>query len=330
MDSRERTRTEVVDDGDASIARAVGVLRAGRLVAVPTETVYGLAADAANPTAVRSVFAAKGRPADHPLIVHLASADRLGAWAAAVPEAAARLAEAFWPGPLTMVLPRHADVVPEVTGGRASVAVRVPGHPVALRLLEAFGGGLAAPSANRFGRVSPTTAADVVSELDGAVDLVLDGGPCAVGLESTIVELIDDRVTVLRPGGISPAELEAVVGRPVAATAEGPARAPGMLASHYAPTTPVELHAEAGVARRVASLVASGARVGVLALSAVDAPGAAVAWDAGGDLGAYARGLYRWLRRADAEGLDTLVVVPPPPDGIGAAIADRLRRAAHR
>jgi L-threonylcarbamoyladenylate synthase len=321
--------TEVVDASDASIERAVGVLRAGRLVAVPTETVYGLAADATDPAAVRRVFAAKGRPADHPLIVHLGSTADLPRWVEAVPEGVVRLAAAFWPGPLTMVLPRHRSVSTLVTGGRETVAVRVPAHPVAARLLTAFGGGLAAPSANRFGRVSPTTAAHVVAELDGAVDLVVDGGPCEVGLESTIVEVLPGAVTLLRPGGIGVEALVEVLGAPVGTVPGGPARAPGMLASHYAPATPLELVEEAGAAARVGELAVGGARVGVISPAGVAGP-AAAAWHAGGDASAYARSLYAWLRAADGEGLDVVVAVPPPPTGIGLAVADRLRRAAHR
>jgi L-threonylcarbamoyladenylate synthase len=330
MAPSDHVRTEVLDASDASVARAVDALRAGRLVALPTETVYGLAADASDRAAVARVFAAKGRPVDHPLIVHLAGADRLGSWAATVPDAAARLAEAFWPGPLTLVLPRHPSVLPEVTGWRETVAVRVPAHPLALRVLEAFDGGLAAPSANRFGRVSPTVAADVVGELDGAVDLVLDGGPCTVGVESTIVEVVGGQVSVLRPGGTSREALEAVLGAPVEGSAGGPSRAPGMLPSHYAPATPVELRPSGEVAAAVTGHLAGGARVGVVSLAPLVLPAGAVAWHAGGDLAGFARSLYRWLRLADAEGLDVVVAVPPPGDGLGAAIADRLRRAAHR
>jgi L-threonylcarbamoyladenylate synthase len=325
-----RPSTPVVGTDAAAIDRAVAVLRAGGLVAVPTETVYGLAADASDPEAVRRVFAAKGRPTDHPLIVHLADAADLDRWATAVPDGAHRLADAFWPGPLTLVLERHPGVPTEVTGGRDSVAVRVPSHPVARRLLAAFGGGLAAPSANRFGRVSPTTAAHVVAELDGAIDLVVDGGPCTVGVESTIVELVAGRVTVLRPGGISADQIAAVLGHPVAATAGGPARAPGMLASHYAPAADLELLEGAEVPGRVAALVAGGRRVGVVSLQPLGVPGATAAWDAAGDVDEYARSLYRWLRAADDGALDVVVAVPPPEEGIGAAVADRLRRAAHR
>lgn len=224
-------------------------------------------------------------------------------------------------------------------GRRDTVAMRMPAHPVALRLLAAFGGGLAVPSANRFGCVSPTTAADVRADLGDEVELIIDGGPCEIGVESTIVELVGGRagsqamVTILRSGAIGPEALAGVLGHPVGTTARGPARAPGMLASHYAPRTPLELwpeNTEDEAARRVADLVSSGARVGALCWGRIEAPGAAVAWDAGSGAAVFARSLYQWLRRADAEDLDILVVVMPPPEGISLAVRDRLRRAATR
>jgi L-threonylcarbamoyladenylate synthase len=320
----------VVPADDEGLRLAVEVLRRGGLVAVPTETVYGLAADARDPQAVARVFAAKGRPADHPLIVHLPPEDDLAGWATEVPDEARVLGGAFWPGPLTMVLPRHRSVPLAVTGGRDTVALRKPAHAVARRVLESFGGGLAAPSANRFGRVSPTTADDVRADLGDAVDLVLDGGRCDVGVESTIVELDGAAVRVLRPGGLPHEALEEVLGRSVDLDAGGPSRAPGMLASHYAPRTPVELHTADSARRRAVELLDAGRRVAVLALDPLGLPPGVETWDAGGDVAAYAHQLYRWLRRADAEGLDALVAVPPPPAGVGVAVADRLRRAATR
>jgi L-threonylcarbamoyladenylate synthase len=328
----------VVDASTRSIRLAAAVLGAGGLVAMPTETVYGLAADASSPAAVARVFSAKGRPADHPLIVHIGPGACLSAWAREVPDDAALLAEAFWPGPLTLVLPRHPSVPTVVTGGHDTVAVRMPAHPVAQRLLARFGGGLAAPSANRFGRVSPTTAADVVADLGPLVDLVVDGGPCEIGVESTIVELARhtrgpgtaSRVTILRPGGVSTEALEEVLGRRVRTTASGPARAPGMLASHYAPRTPLVVCEADEAAERVAALTSSGGRVGVLSLGGLRDCDAPVAWDAGGDVAVLARSLFRWLRQADAEALDVLVAVLPPPEGLGVAVRDRLVRAARR
>ncbi len=320
--------TRVVDAGDRSIRLAVRMLRAGHLVAFPTETVYGLAADASNPEAVSRVFAAKGRPADHPLIVHLKPGANLAAWARHVPERADRLAEAFWPGPLTMVLERHPSVLDAVTGGQDSVALRIPSHPIAQRILQAFGGGLAAPSANRFGRVSPTSARHVCDALAGSVGLIVDGGTCEVGVESTIVAFEGDDVVILRPGGVTPEAIARALGRRPRNAARSTVRAPGMLATHYAPATPLELRSPDEVAARAAVLASAGKRVGVLSLGRTDAPGAAATWDAGGDMAVLARSLYHRLRQADAEGLDVLVVALPPEEGLGVAIRDRLRRAA--
>ncbi len=296
------------------VERAVAVLQGGGLVAFPTETVYGLGADASNADAVRRVFAAKGRPADHPLIVHLAARDQLDGWASEVPNAAARLADAFWPGPLTVLVPRAGHVLNEVTGGRDTVAVRVPAHPLALELLDGFGGGVVAPSANRFGRVSPTTAAAVAEELEGAVDLILDGGPCSVGVESTIVDCTVSPPQILRAGGITPEAVGEILGD-VAFTASGPSRAPGMLASHYAPRCAVRLVESPHDAERVSSTeTASGYRVEIL--------------DTRRDLEESARRLYGWLRSADARGVDVLVVVLPEARGLGYALRDRLSKAA--
>jgi L-threonylcarbamoyladenylate synthase len=236
---------------ERTIDEAVRRLEAGELVAFPTETVYGLGADASNRAAVARIFSAKGRPADHPLIIHLGAAGQVGDWAREIPVSARRLADAFWPGPLTLVLPRADCVLDEVTGGQDTVALRVPSHPVARELLLRFGRGVAAPSANRFGRISPTCAAHVRDELGDRVGLVIDGGECEVGLESTIVACDANRVTLLRPGKITLAELERIVGRVDAAGAAVP-RVPGSLRSHYAPTTPIELVEVGTVERRCA------------------------------------------------------------------------------
>jgi L-threonylcarbamoyladenylate synthase len=310
---------------DAAAAR----LRAGGLVAFPTETVYGLGADAANPEAVARVFALKGRPADHPLIVHLGRAEQLAAWVAEPPEAAWRLAERFWPGPLTLVLPKAAGVPGAVTGGQDSIAVRVPGHPVALALLGAFGGGIAAPSANRFGRVSPTTAQHVRDEFGADAPLVLDGGPCGVGLESTILHLCGAVPTVLRPGAITAEALSGVLGVPVR---ERPApeapRVPGALESHYAPTTPFWLASPSGLAARLAGL--AGRRVALV--SAGPPPAGLGAGVSGvplpGDATGYGQQLYATLRRLDAEGFEAIVAVTPPEGAAWEAARDRLWRAA--
>jgi L-threonylcarbamoyladenylate synthase len=297
------------------VRAAVDALRAGGLVAIPTETVYGLGADASNETAVRRVFAAKGRPADHPLIVHLGAADLLPAWAASVPAAAARLAATCWPGPLTVLVPRAAHVLDVVTGGRDTVGLRVPAHPMTLDLLARFGGGVAAPSANRFGRVSPTTAGHVRDDLGDLVDLVLDGGPCPIGVESTIVDCTTDPPQVLRPGGIPDEQIAALLDGALVDEAAGPSRAPGMLAAHYAPRCRVVLADSAQEADgRAAALSSTGERVDVL--------------DGTADLAGYARTLYAELRHADDRGLDALVAVLPPPAGLGHAIRDRLQKAA--
>ena len=320
----------------AEIRRAAALLRRGGLVAFPTETVYGLGADAGNPQAVAKIFAAKGRPADHPLIVHLAAAGALPAWASEVPTAAAKLAAAFWPGPLTLILKRSARAPDIVTGGQDTVGLRVPQHPLALALLAEFAGsgsgGIAAPSANRFGRISPTSAAHVHAELGTAVDLVLDGGPCAVGIESTIVDLSRGRPVLLRPGAITAAQLAGVLGENVAAAAAvaDQPRVPGALAAHYAPLTPLQLVAPAALADLARAALERGLSIAVLARRRAPlrlAPG--VHWLAApANARAYARDLYAALRSLDAAGTGLILVEAPPPDPDWAAVADRLQRAA--
>jgi len=314
----------------ARIEEAVRLLNAGELVAFPTETVYGLGADAANPTAVARIFAAKGRPRSHPVIVHVSNFDAAREWAGSVPDAAVRLADAFWPGPLTIVLPRSARVPDAVTGGQASVALRAPAHPVARALLAAFGRGIAAPSANRYGRISPTRAADVRAELGDRVALVLDGGDCAVGLESTIVACLDGRVTLLRPGAVSRSQIADVVGV-VADPDETAPRAPGRLRSHYAPETPLEIVDGASLHREVDQALVSGERVAVLARSDSPAASERLLWRRmpAGPV-AYGRALYAVLRELDAAGAGRILVEAVPAEESWAAIADRLARAAAR
>jgi L-threonylcarbamoyladenylate synthase len=315
------------------IDRAVDALRAGELVAFPTETVYGLGADAANPTAVRRLYTVKGRPAGHPVIVHVARAAQLDDLARDVPDIARVLADAFWPGPLTIIVRRNAErIAPEVTGGRDTVGVRVPDHPLALELLQAFGGGVAAPSANRFGKVSPTTAAHVRADLGADVRVVLDGGACRVGVESTIVDVTGDGPAILRVGGVSRARIEAAIGIDCVLRTTADAGAPGTLDSHYSPRANVEVLAADAVVERAAELVAAGRHTGLLA-SAQPFPGLpddVVVLDPPRGVEEYARVLYARLREADERDLDVLLVVGPPPvDGLGAAVGDRLRRAAH-
>ena len=293
-----------------AVDRAVEVLRRGGLVALPTETVYGLGADASDERAVRRIFAVKGRPADHPLIVHVADASALAHWASTVPPSAAVLAEACWPGPITLLVPRAAHVLDVVTGGRPTVGVRVPAHPLMTAVLERFGGGVAAPSANRFGRVSPTTAEHVRRDLGDDVDLILDGGPCPIGVESTIVDCSVDPPQILRPGGIPGEQITALLAGRVAA-ASGPSRASGMLASHYAPRCAVLLADDLAAVDR---LVADHPQAAVIGVDT--------------DLVAYARGLFDWLRRADDEQRPSVIALLPPAAGLGHAIRDRLLKAA--
>jgi L-threonylcarbamoyladenylate synthase len=309
----------------------VEILRAEGLVAFPTETVYGLGALARSAPAVRRLFAVKGRPADHPVIVHLADVAALDEWAAEVTPAAATLAAHCWPGPLTVVVRRARHVPDEVTGGLDTVGLRVPDQPVALALLRALDDGIAAPSANRFGRVSPTTAADVVADLGDAVDLVLDGGSCRVGVESTIVDCSGDAPAVLRLGGVPRERVEELLGRavPVRLGAVGTVRAPGTLVSHYAPSAQVLLVDRESVVDVARDAVRSGLRVGVLGEKLPDdLPAEVTVLARPADDEQFARGLYHDLRRADALDLDTVLAVVPEEVGIGAAVADRLRRAA--
>ena len=320
--------TRIAPASTATIARAAALLRAGELVAFPTETVYGLGADAAQPSAVRAIFAAKGRPADHPVIVHLADAGEIGRWARAVPAGARALADAFWPGPLTLILPRTSQAHDVVTGGQDSVGLRVPSHPVARALLMAFadagGSGIAAPSANRFGCISPTTAQHVADDIGERAALIIDGGACGVGIESTIVAFEGDDALLLRPGGIAEADLARVLGRAPRPPGAAAPRASGTLVSHYAPRTPARLLAPAALAADV--LAAS--RTAVLARTVARPQGFAGAWiDAPRDPTRYAHDLYANLRVLDAAGAAALLVEDVPDEAPWVAVRDRLARA---
>jgi L-threonylcarbamoyladenylate synthase len=310
----------------------VDILRAGGLVAFPTETVYGLGADASNTSAVTRIFEVKGRPSGHPLIVHLPAAGVLDDWARSIPEDARRLADAFWPGPLTLLLDRRPERVPDVvTGGRPRVGLRVPAHPLGLELLEAFAGAIAAPSANRFGRVSPTTAAHVIDDLGADVDLVLDGGATDVGVESTIVDFATGEPEVVRPGGVTFEELERVLGRPVGVwLGDRAVEAPGTLEAHYAPAARLVIVDDPDhVAPAAAAALGDGLTVVVLAPRLIDAlPTGVRQLEPAGDEQSYARVLYDRLREADRDRADLLLVVPPSDREIGRAVRDRLRRAA--
>ena len=316
---------------DAAIAKAAELLHQGRLVAFPTETVYGLGADASNPAAVRRIFEAKGRPADHPLIVHIADINKLSIWAESVPEAALRLAARFWPGPLAIILKKKASVPLEVTGGQDTIALRIPNNPVALRLLQTFGGGIAAPSANRFKRISPTQASHVAEELGDVVDMILDGGPCQVGVESTIVDLSGPQPILLRPGHITRQQLEDVLQTELIILQhpeQSTLRAPGLMAVHYAPVTKAMLCAGEDLPDIVQSLTAQGQKIGLLGyqqairahlqLHSIRLPQQAEA---------YAQALYAALRELDRLQLDLILVEQPPETEAWRAINDRLNKA---
>jgi L-threonylcarbamoyladenylate synthase len=321
-------KTQILPAGAATAAAAARALADGGLVAFPTETVYGLGADAANPAAIARLYQAKGRPAFNPLITHvgdLGAARQIGRF----DRDARALAEAFWPGPLTLVLPKTADcaVADLATAGLDTVAIRIPAHPVAREILRLFGGPVVAPSANLSGHVSPTTAAHVQSDLSGRIDLIVDGGAVAVGVESTIVGCFEAPM-LLRPGGLPRAEIERVLGRQLkqppadADSDSGQPLAPGMLASHYAPRTKVRLGAmqiEPGEA-----VLAFGSHP----VSGIDAAAVVMNLSARGDLTEAAANLFGYLRALDTKGAQTIAVMPIPQDGLGEAINDRLRRAA--
>ncbi|HKB01622.1 MAG TPA: L-threonylcarbamoyladenylate synthase, partial [Gemmataceae bacterium] len=321
----------LTDPDPDTIRVAAAVIRGGGLVAFPTETVYGLGANALDPAAVRSVFEAKGRPAGNPLIIHVADERMCGRVVASWPESARLLAARFWPGPLTLVLPKVAGVPLEVTGGGPTVGVRMPGHPVALALIREVGVPLAAPSANRSSQVSPTRAEHVRAGLDGQIDLILDAGPTTNGIESTVLDLTTDPPTQLRPGPISRSELEQAIG-PIrgrnAVSATGPLPSPGLLPRHYAPRTAVELFATAADAEaRAAELRATGARVAIVVIGG----------QSGGDVFSmpaeatgYAARLYDVMHDLDGRGLSRVLIELPIDSDEWHAVRDRLTRAAAR
>jgi L-threonylcarbamoyladenylate synthase len=319
---------------DAAIAAAVAALAAGQAIGLPTETVYGLAADAANREGVATIYRIKGRPSDHPLIVHVLDDTRARLWAQWT-DAAQRLADAFWPGPLSIVLMRRAGAPAWACAAQSTIALRAPSHPVARRLMTALRAegitGLAAPSANRFGRVSPTSAAHVRDDLGDEVAIVLEGGPAEVGIESTIVDLSRGRPVLLRPGHIGVDQLARALGEPVAAADREAPRVPGSLPSHYAPVTPLALVAVEDLPARIAGERAAGRRVGVWSV----APVAAAAHDDGvcwyrraNSVEAMERTLYERLREMDSSACDLIIVEIPPKTAAWAAIRDRLGRAA--
>jgi len=312
--------TEILPATDAAIRRAAAILRAGGLVAFPTETVYGLGADACAPRAVAGIYAAKGRPSFNPLIAHVADV-AAARREALLPAAALRLAEAFWPGPLTLVAPAapESGVCDLARAGLASLALRIPAHPAARDLIAAFGGPIVAPSANRSGHVSPVTAAHVAQDLAGRVDLILDGGRASAGIESTIVSFLGPRPALLRPGALTREAIEAMLGEKLAAPSDAVV-APGMTAAHYAPNARLRLDA----------LRLESGEAGVDFCGALARAGATVAFDLSpsGDLHEAAANLFSVLRELDARGIARAAVAPIPAHGLGEAIRDRLRRAA--
>jgi len=317
------------------IAEGVKLLRRGKLVAFPTETVYGLGADASNPEALERLYQAKGRPARHPVIVHIADVDQLKERCIDVPESAFVLAAKFWPGPMTLVLKRAPQVLDQITGGRDTIGIRIPNHPFALALLKEFKGGLAAPSANKFGRLSPTRAIDVEKEFGEEVALVLEGGPCEVGIESTIVDLTGSQPRILRPGMISKDDLQDALQCGVEDTSHSrdpnlESFAPGTLPSHYAPSTPVVLKSAKELANFVESELRGRRKISVLSVSTKPIKRSGLLWiTAPPNPERYARMLYANMRELDSFGAAMIVVEIPPDDSSWTGICDRLTRAAH-
>ncbi len=319
----------VVRATQVEIETAVQTLRDGELVAFPTETVYGLGANAQNPAAVRRVFEVKGRPANHPVIVHLDSPRFLHRWVREVPQSATRLAEVFWPGPLTMVMPRAASVHDVITGGQDTIAIRVPAHPMAQQLLTAFGGGIAAPSANRYGRLSPTRAEHVREEFGDALRVILDGGECQIGLESTIVAFEGAEVRLLRPGAVTVAQIKSVVGELLVGADVGSPRVPGSPPTHYAPSTPLTIVAAGEIDAQADAASTGGRRVAVLAQRLPLRSHKYVTWvNAGRRPETFARDLYSNLRTLDKAGCQRILVQAVPDGERWDAVRDRLLRAA--
>ena len=323
---KELLDTDVTQASSIAIERAVQELQAGGVIAFPTETVYGLGADASNPEAVRQIFTIKGRPENHPLIVHIRDEQQLPQWCADVPESAYRLSEKFWPGPLTLILP-HSKAPLSVTGGQGSVGLRAPSHPVAQALLQAFGGGIAAPSANRFGRISPTQSDHVREELGDRINIILEGGDCAVGLESTILSLTHPTPCLLRPGAISQSELEDTLGQRISgAERAGGLRASGLLDSHYAPRTPLHLAKRELIAPLIAK---TKGRIGLITFEGAPSHDVAHQISLSNVPASYGNRLYATLRTLDSAGLDLIIAETPPLDEDWAAVHDRLGRASH-
>ena len=314
-------KPENVKPNLADIRRAAQALREGKLVAFPTETVYGLGADASNPDAVRHVFALKGRPTNHPLILHIADAKSLAKWARDIPEAAHSLAKAFMPGPLSLVLKRSAFVSDLITGGQDTVAIRIPAHPTALALLSEFGGGIVAPSANRFGRISPTRAEHVRADFPTGIAQILDGGACDYGLESTILDMTGDKARVLRPGALGQVDLAEVLGYTPELSKKPKVKVSGSLASHYAPITPTSVTALEAIPNETTT--------GVLAREEKPAQFKGIWTTMPKDVKSYAQTLYAALRELDTQAVKHIYIEDLPSEDAWLAIKDRVTRASH-
>jgi len=331
MDNSGMTPIRILSEREVSAAAEI--LRSGGLLGLPTETVYGLAANAGDATAVARIYSVKGRPNDHPVIVHIADTATLDEWAQEIPTFARALAKEFWPGPMTLVLKRKSHVGNFLTGGQDTVGIRVPSHPVALAVLREFGGGVAAPSANRFGAVSPTTAAHVIHDLadrlDPATDAVVDGGDSSVGVESTIIDCTGNAPRILRAGAISILDIERVTGSRVE-SADTRIKAPGTLASHYAPVAQVHVVDTEEELDLLVALLPMTKHIGVIALEKIQTPRGSIRLAMPRDCDDYAAVLYSALREADNLQLDHVVAIAPSGLGIAAAVRDRLTRAAHK
>lgn len=312
----------------AALREAAAAIQQGKLVALPTETVYGLGANALDPEAVARIFAAKDRPADNPLIVHVDGLEMARSLTATWPEVADRLAAEFWPGPLTLILPKMPHVPDIVTAGQPGVGLRMPAHPVALALIRAAGTPIAAPSANRSTRPSPTDASHVLADLEGRIDMSLDGGPATVGIESTVLSLLTDPPLVLRPGGISLAQLHAIDPR-IAYGADHGKVSPGTRYRHYAPRSPVvRLSGAEALEAEAARLAAEGKKAGVLSFQALDLPAGMPVLIVPGDPDGYAAEFYRALRLLDGQDVDCILLLDPPSGGRWDAVRDRVVRAS--
>ncbi len=318
----------------SNIDQALTLLQQGLLVAIPTETVYGLGADASNEAALERLYTVKGRPTHHPVIVHLAHVQQLSQWAIDIPDSAYQLAEAFWPGPMTLILKKAPHVSSRITGGQDTIGLRIPNHPLTLALLEQFQGGIAAPSANKFGCLSPTTPEQVCHALGNAIPMILDGGPCHVGIESTIIDLSGGTPCILRPGMLTEAEIHRVLTAQVTALASSilprsDVRAPGTLNSHYAPRSPVELVTLENLPARIASLASDKGPLGILSRQPKPMDNPNIHWvQAPKDAPGYAKQLYANLFYLDQLGCRTILVEVVPTEGSWTGVADRLGRAA--